>query len=118
MPVSFATRALATAALGLHRSDSMVMLYEVMLWLRYGYVVAAATIAASAKTEAVSWLPCQPGENKRVCGCYGSAFSSSLLACTLPSLRSANNAHSEIQQDDWHHEQDWRCTGKMQSDNK
>ena len=89
-----------------------------LLWLRYGYVVAVATIAASAKTEAVLWLPCQLGENKRVCSCYGSAFSSSLLACALPSLRSANNVHSAIQQDHWHHEQDWRYTGKMQSDNK
>ena len=88
------------------------------LWLLYGSVEAAATIAASARTEAVLRLPRQPGENKRVCSCYGSPFSSSLLARTLPSLGSANNVHSAIQEDNWHHEQDWRYTGKTQSDNK
>ena len=87
------------------------------LWLLYGSVVAAATIAASARTEAVLWLPCQPGENKRVCSCYGFPFSSSLLAFTLSSLGSANNMHSVIQEDNWHHEQDWRYIGKVQSDN-
>ena len=70
-----------------------------LLWLLYGSVVAAATIAASARTEAVLWLPCQPGENKRVCSCYGFPFSSSLLAFTLSSLGSANNMHSVIQED-------------------
>ena len=45
----------------------MVMLYEVMFWLRYGYVMAVATAAASARREAMLQLPCQPGENKRVC---------------------------------------------------
>ena len=32
--------------------------------------------------------------------------SSSILACTLPTMGSMNNAHSEIQLDSWHHEQD------------
>ena len=41
----------------------MVMLHEVMFWLRYGYVMAVA----------MSQLPCQPGENKRVCTSYGSS---------------------------------------------
>ena len=50
----------------------MVMLYGVMLWLRYGYVMAAATAAASARREAASWLPCQSGEDKRVCSSYSS----------------------------------------------
>ena len=45
---------------------------EAMLWLRYGYVVAAATAAASARREAALWLPCQSGENKRVCSSYSS----------------------------------------------
>ena len=44
-----------------------------LLWLCYGYVVAAATAAESARREAVLWLPCQPGENKCVCGSYGSS---------------------------------------------
>ena len=58
----------------LHRGNTMIMLYdEIMLWLCYGYVVAAATAAASARREAVLWLPCQPGENKCVCGSYGSS---------------------------------------------
>ena len=49
----------------------MVMLREVMLWLRYSYVAAAAKAAASARKEAVLWSPCQPGEDKRVCSSYG-----------------------------------------------
>ena len=34
-----------------------------MSQLRSGYVTAAAMAAASARREAVLWLPCQPGEN-------------------------------------------------------
>ena len=67
---------LAAAALGLHWSDIMVMLYEVMLWLPYGYVMAAAMAAKSAKRKAVLWLLCQPGENKCVC-----VFFQPLMSC-------------------------------------
>ena len=42
-----------------------------MSQLRSGYVMAAAMAAASARREAVLWLPCQPGENKCVCSSYG-----------------------------------------------
>ena len=70
---NFTTKSLAAAALGLDWSDIMIMLCEVILWLCYGYVVAAATAAVSARREAVLWLPCQPGENKRVCSSYGSS---------------------------------------------
>ena len=38
-----------------------------VLLLRYDYVVPAAKAAVSARKEAVLWLPCQPGDNKRVC---------------------------------------------------
>ena len=41
----------------------MVMLHEVTFWLCYGYVMAVSMAAASTRSEAVSWLPCQPGEN-------------------------------------------------------
>ena len=34
------------------------------LWLCYGYVMAAAMAALSARREVVLWLPCQLGENK------------------------------------------------------
>ena len=71
--MSFAMKALAAAALGLHWSDFVIMSYEVMLRLCYGYVAAAATAAASGRREAVFWLPCQPGENKCVCSSYGSS---------------------------------------------
>ena len=64
--------AAAAAASGLYWSDIMVMLCEVMLWLCYGYVAAAATAAVSARKEAVLWPPCQAGETKRVCSSYGS----------------------------------------------
>ena len=70
--MSLAVKALAAAAVVLHWSDIIVTLYEVMLWLRYGYVMAAATAAASARREAASWLPCQSGEDKRVCSSYSS----------------------------------------------
>ena len=60
-------KALAAAASGLHWSDLMVMLNEVMLWLCYGYVTAAAIAVASARREAVLWLPRQPRENKCFC---------------------------------------------------
>ena len=42
-------KALAAAALGLHWSNIMVMLCEVMLWLYYGCAMAAV----SARREAV-----------------------------------------------------------------
>ena len=42
---NFTTKALAAAALGLDWSDIMIMLCEVILWLCYSYVVAAATAA-------------------------------------------------------------------------
>ena len=40
-------------SIGATLGDIMIMLYKVMLWLRYGYPVAAATAAGSAKREAV-----------------------------------------------------------------
>ena len=103
--MSFTMKALAAAALGLNWSNSMVMLYEVTLWLCYGYVMSIMT-AASARREAVLWLPCQLGENKCVCSSDG--FSSILPASLLkPCLFcSANSVQSEIQQDNWHHQQD------------
>ena len=45
-----------------------------VLWLRRGYVVAAATAAAAASREAVSWPLCQAGASKRVCSSYGSSL--------------------------------------------
>ena len=57
--MTFTMNALAAAALGLHWSGIMVMLYKVMLWLCY--VMAAAMVVMSAKREAVLWLSCQPG---------------------------------------------------------
>ena len=64
--MTFTMNALAAAALGLHWSDFMIMLYEVMLWFSLAmlwlcYVMAAAMVVMSAKREAVLWLSCQPG---------------------------------------------------------
>ena len=70
--VSFTMKALAAAASGPHWSNIMDMLYEVMLWLCYGYVMAAAMAAVSTRGEAVLWLPCQSGENKCFCSSCGS----------------------------------------------
>ena len=36
-------------------------------------VMAVPTAAASARREAVLWLPCQPGENKYVCCSYSTS---------------------------------------------
>ena len=44
-----------------------------ILLLHYGYVVATAMAAASARREAVFWLPCQPEENKQACSSHGSS---------------------------------------------
>ena len=49
--------------MGLHWSDTIVMLYEVTLRLCYGYVVAAAMVTASARRETVLWLLFQSEEN-------------------------------------------------------
>ena len=66
---------------GLYQSDTMFVLYEVMLWLHCDYVVTDALVAESARRDAVLWLPCQPGENKCVCSSDG--FSSILSASLL-----------------------------------
>ena len=66
--MTFAMEALAAAISGLHWSDIMVMLYEVLLWLCCGYLMAAA----SARREAVLRLPRQPGDNKSACHSYSS----------------------------------------------
>ena len=44
-----------------------------LLWLRYGYVVAAAVAGATACTESVLWLLCQPEEKKYICSSDGSS---------------------------------------------
>ena len=62
-----------------HHGDVIRGYVMAMSWLRYGYVIAAAMAAASARREAVLWLPCQPGKNKRVSSSYGS---SSLLSAS------------------------------------
>ena len=59
-------KALAAAAFGSRWSYVMIMLYEDMLrllWLHYGYVVAAALAAASARRETV-FLAAVPAKKK------------------------------------------------------
>lgn len=65
----------AAAALGLHWSNIMVMLWP----LYYYYVVAAAMAVVSARRGAVLRLWCQSGENKHTCSSYGSLRSPSRL---------------------------------------
>ena len=83
----------------------MVMLYQVMLWQCYCYVMAATT---AARREAVLWLPCQPGENKRVCSSYGSLHipPASPLSSYLPGFN--KQCEQCEQQDSWHCEHDQR----------
>ena len=54
--------ALAAAASGLHWCDIMAMLYEVMLWLRYGYVMANATATESGRSMA--WHDCHASQER------------------------------------------------------
>jgi len=84
---NFTTKSLAAAALGLDWSDIMIMLCEVILWLCYGYVVAAATAAVLARREAVLWLLCLQFLQLL-------KSPSSLLAHALPTLGSVNSADS------------------------
>ena len=41
--------AMAATASGLHWSNIMIMLYDLVLWLLYGYVVAIAMVVASVR---------------------------------------------------------------------
>ena len=84
---NFTTKSLAAAALGLDWSDIMIMLCEVILWLCYGYVVAAATAAVLARREAVLRLSCLQFLQLL-------KSPSSLLAHALPTLGSVNSADS------------------------
>lgn len=61
--MSFTMKALAAAALGLHWSEIMVTLHEVMLWQPYGYIMVMLRLQLQ--------LPCQPGE-RLSCGCCAS----------------------------------------------
>ena len=56
-------KALAAAALGLHWSDIMGILCELMLWLRYSSVMVLLWLLLR--------LPSQPGE-RLCCGCRAS----------------------------------------------
>ena len=50
-------KTLAAAAMGLHWSSIIIILYEVMLWLHYGYIMVMLWL--------LLWLMHQPG--KRLC---------------------------------------------------
>ena len=57
--------------------------------------MSAAMTAAPARREAVFWLLCQPGENKRVCSSYGSSSLLPSSAHALPTLGSVNSVNSK-----------------------
>ena len=105
--MSFTTKALATTALGLHGSDIMGMLHEIILWLRCGYIMVMLWL--------LLWLLCQAGE--RLCyGCHASqerintsvvpmaprVFFQSLSAYLIYPKLSEQYKQCE-QQDNWHH---------------
>lgn len=113
--VSFTVKALAVAALGLHWSHSMFYVtwgyILAVLWLHYGYIVAAATALVSARMETVLWLPCHPGENEHVCS---SCCSLSLLAASrpVPAYPGFSKQCTQCeQQDSWCHKCDQQCSG-------
>ena len=61
--MSFTMKILAATSLGLHWSNIMVVLYKVILWLRYTYAMVMLWL--------LLWLLHQPGE--RLCyGCHAS----------------------------------------------
>ena len=73
--ISFTMKALAAAALGLHGSSIMIILYEVMLWLHYGYVMVMLWL--------LLWLLHQPGEKL----CNGShAFQKIINLSAVPTV--------------------------------
>ena len=85
----FTVEALAATTLGLHWSNIVIMLYELMVWLCYGYFMVMLQL--------LLWLLHQSGERL----CYGAGasperinlqflwlleFSSSFPTCSLPTL--------------------------------
>ena len=113
--MSFTMKALAAAALGLHWSDIMVTLHEVMLWQPYGYIMVMLRLQLQ--------LPCQPGE-RLSCGCCASQERINMSAVpTVPQVffqpLSSWLAYSGFsrqwkrceQQENWHHKQKQRHTG-------
>ena len=106
--MNFIMEALAAAALGLHWSDITRMLYEVMLWLHYGYIMVLLWLLLR--------LLCQSGE--RLCyGCRASqerinmsavpiapgVFFQPVSSCLAYPWFSEQWEECE-QQDNWHHE--------------
>ena len=63
-------------------------------YIIWGYIMAAATAAASVRNEAVLWLPCQPGEKTCLQFLQLLESPSSLLAHTLPIVGSASSVDS------------------------
>lgn len=72
----------------------MVMLWEIMLWLLFGYVMTAAVAAVSARREAVFWPPRQPGENKCACISYRSLHLLPASSLALPTLGSVGTVQT------------------------
>ena len=69
--VNFTVKALAAAALGLHRGDTVAMLCEPVLWLRYCYIMVKLRLRR------------QPGERL----CYGCrAIQQRIDVPTVPQL--------------------------------
>ena len=104
--MSFAMKALAAAALGLHWSDIIVIWGYVMATLWLCYVMAAALAAASARGETVCQerLSCASQERLNV-----STFPTAHQVFFQPtSLHLAYPGFSKQceQQDNWYHEQD------------
>ena len=109
-------KALAAAALGLHWSDIMGVLCELMLWLRYSSVTVLLW--------SLLWLLSQPGE-RLCCGCRASQEKINVSAVPMvPSVffqpLSSSLAYPEFseqceQQDNWRHQQDlqYRHQGGM-----
>ena len=105
--MSFTMRASAAAARGPHRSDTMAMICEPVLWLRYCSIMAKLWLLLP--------LPNQPGE--RLCyGCHARQGTTDIpmappvslqpLSLSLAFTGFSEQCRQCEQQNNWHHEKD------------
>lgn len=92
--MSFIMKALAAAALGLHWSNIMVMLYEVILWLHYLCCGCCNGCCVSQERIKGSVIPTAPH------------ISIQPLSPHLAYPRFSKQCRQREQQDNWHQKQD------------
>ena len=86
-----------------------------MLWLGYGYVMAAATGTAVARREAVLWLPCQSGDSNLSAVTVAPWVSFQALNWCLAYPGFSEQCELYEWQENWHHKQDQQDTSSQRS---